>query len=535
MKKIICLVFILVACNYHLALELEELLNVTTSLQAGEEREEAEVLSSKVSLESALKDFDGTVDLDTTDEQTRVDTLIRALKRLPDEELALYGLGQSQLDGHVTPGSREAATLFAAWQERQKELKKAIDSMLKPAEYMQELVEFIVSTTKVPPGSGKFASKMDALQQLEGLVEDIDNARDFHTTGGFTTLSVSVFGSSGDNYTAGERGVVALALGNAVKNDYDSQLWVLENDAICLHGLLEMLGSGKSDDLERRRALYALSSATRGNPDIQEALVAMTAAPKPGAGTAETSETNRDNLLAAVLHDLTRDFIADSSGKALATSGPAPSLELIRKIYAFVSDMLHEHQYLQEQIRNPQDLNLGEVQIGVGGNSEGMSEAAMASHLMNQLHAIRLIGGSFCTPEWRMTMLKSMKHIGQVFIQAPVGEEDEHKRKRSLLHSLKEKFRGSDPSSSSSSGEVSMVAARAGLENVLRAFLYTSTACEQKVKSYSTTRGDPQGPGSLAADAKDTLRGAMAWVTERAGDASGDLGEVVQSALELFE
>ena len=80
-----------------------------------------------------------------------------------------------------------------------------------------------------------------------------------------------------------------------------------------------------------------------------------------------------------------------------------------------------------------------------------------------------------------------------------------------------------------------VVAARAGMENVLRAFLYTNAVCEPREVTYSTVRGDPQGPGSLSADVKQTLRSTLAWVKEAAGDTSGDLGEIVQSALELFE
>ena len=124
------------------------------------------------------------MNLETTDEQERLNTLIRALKRLPDDELALYGLSQGTAGGkRDTWISRVYKIFFDAWQERQKELKKAIESMLKPADYMKELVEFIVDTSEVPPGSTKFSSKMDALLQLESLVEDIDNARDFYTTG----------------------------------------------------------------------------------------------------------------------------------------------------------------------------------------------------------------------------------------------------------------------------------------------------------------------------------------------------------------
>ena len=62
-------------------------------------QEEAEVLASTVSLESAFKGFKGDDNkFEKVDEQTRVDTLVRALKRLPERELSHYGLTSSDLE-----------------------------------------------------------------------------------------------------------------------------------------------------------------------------------------------------------------------------------------------------------------------------------------------------------------------------------------------------------------------------------------------------------------------------------------------------
>ena len=40
---------------------------------------------------------------------------------------------------------------------------------------------------------------------------------------------------------------------------------------------------------------------------------------------------------------------------------------------------------------------------------------------------------------------------------------------------------------------------------------------------------------ALGADVKELLSGIMDWVTGDAGESSGDLGEIMLSALELFE
>ena len=117
-------------------------------------KEQAEVFASTVSLESAFKGFKGDDNkFEKVDEQTRVDTLVRALKRLPEGELSHYGLTSSLLEQTFTPGTKESEKLFEAWNIRQGELKKAVESMMKPAEYMQDLVKFIIPSYSGPSGS----------------------------------------------------------------------------------------------------------------------------------------------------------------------------------------------------------------------------------------------------------------------------------------------------------------------------------------------------------------------------------------------
>ena len=62
--------------------------------------------------------------------------------------------------------------------------------------------------------------------------------------------------------------------------------------------------------------------------------------------------------------------------------------------------MLHEYNYLQEQIHNPQGLDLGDLQIDVGNGEGEVSQSALAGQLMAQLHSIRLLGVCFCVRPW---------------------------------------------------------------------------------------------------------------------------------------
>ena len=71
-----------------------------------------------------------------------------------------------------------------------------------------------------------FIEKQAALRELEGLLCDIDNARDFHTIGGWPVLASLLAPSEGrDSET---QALAAWAIGSAVKNSYDYQLWSVE-------------------------------------------------------------------------------------------------------------------------------------------------------------------------------------------------------------------------------------------------------------------------------------------------------------------
>ena len=153
--------------------------------------------------------------------------------------------------------------------------------------------------------------------------------QDFHTIGGWPVLASLL----AEHHTPAVRAAAAWAVGTAVKNSYDYQLWVLERpsthptplrakphqddaaaaaaavgvdgdavpapstlstdgDRSCLEHLVALLPSptaaaARAGYSERpaavpeelqRRALYALSASLRGNTDVQEAVMGITPA-----------------------------------------------------------------------------------------------------------------------------------------------------------------------------------------------------------------------------------------------------------------
>jgi hypothetical protein len=103
----------------------------------------------------------------------------------------------------------------------------------------------------------------ESLLNLQDLVEDIDNARDFKSIGGFVDV-LGLLASEVPTLQAG----AAWVVGSAVKNHHELQLHLLAQNA--LPSLLALLRS-HADANVRAKALYALSSLVRNCPEAQAA------------------------------------------------------------------------------------------------------------------------------------------------------------------------------------------------------------------------------------------------------------------------
>lgn len=295
--------------------------------------------------------------LSEVSEQQRIDTIVRAFGKLPFEEIEVMGI---DLSTPILPGSQRAKELEIAWANRQKELKEAMASIIKPAEHMAELTQKLTFENSTEDDISHI------LLELESMVADIDNARDFHTIGGWPILTSFL-----SDKPIPHRSLAAWVIGTAVKNSYDFQLWLLEpinlnssynnetttalNLLINEFSLSIQEGSPEFHELQRR-VLYALSSASRGNTDVQEVLCGK----------------NFDDILFQ-----------------FATSN-ATIIDVSRKVWALVADMLEERSYIRGEL------------------SDSLSSNPIELHQIEQL---KLLGDKICTLDWAIATSTKLSQL----------------------------------------------------------------------------------------------------------------------------
>lgn len=255
-------------------------------------------------------------------DQVSLDTIVSALKKLPDGELERLGL---DITAEFIAGTPSGDSLREVWKRRQAELKEAMSSIVKPAEVMADLSTRMRDSTDT-------IEIVSALLELETFLVDVDNARDYHTIGGWSTLVGLLLPSQ----PAAVRSTAAWAVGTAIKNSYDYQLWTLEKvtdlvsgeTTTCIELLLAMLSTtDDTDDSDDgtvpellKKTLYALSAAMRGNVDVQGQVVAIVSRDDPSS--------------------LMRDLMD------IAVPETAPT-DLMRKVWSLVADMLEERRYIR--------------------------------------------------------------------------------------------------------------------------------------------------------------------------------------------
>lgn len=459
---------------------LTQILNFSTSATSSIDQD-AELLSkSSATLESVMSDMNSESGepLKAVDDQQRVDTLLRALKRLPDSELEMYGIKADGLPESIEPHSEQARRLFKAWQQRQMDLREAIKSMTKPAEIMGNHLKVLAS---IIPSKAESVDSVEvkatdsdvrhALNELESLVDDVDNARDFHHLGGYRIVSdlLNPLTSISETY----RDLAAQILGNAVKNSYDYQLWVLEEDGQTLKYLMDMLQTG--GDKSKRKALYALATSTRGNSDVQEAIWRL-------------EQTEDDGQI--------EQNVMTRSLYSIATSQEA-TIDLHRKIFAFVSDMLEEYEFIQNQIRNPRDLELD------GAIEDEGAAASAGAELLRQLHGLKPLGKSFCTSSWLHLFLETLESNANALTTLTIDTD------------------GLD-------GQ--QVKLRAVIENVLEVLLHSHTTCTD----WSTMVEENKNWFNSTGITVSSLRSLSTWAN-LVGPQAGDVLEKATECLLRFQ
>ena len=344
--------------------KMEALLSASTGATAVLSETEDPLAKGTASLNTAsLSMLNDPLDEPMADEQTRMKTLLRSFRRISDSELENYEDLVVALREHgeedIDPGSHLAELLQKAWNSRQLELKRAIESIVSPSQHMRAVLEAIAEGPLNDEGT------ISRLRQLIDIVDDVDNAHDFYVMGGLGTISKVLQQEGPEGEEA--RGLAAVVAGNVVKHDFDRQLWFLDTytgNSSLLDSLLVLLST--ATESTQRAVVYAISSASRGNVDVQEAI--------------QNSYMDLNNAL------------VDSC---------TISLDLCRKVLAFVSDMIEEYEFIRMQTHNPADLPIDGAVIG----EEAMAAASL--EIMTQLHALKPLGKALCSKDWCTSSLQA--------------------------------------------------------------------------------------------------------------------------------
>ena len=177
---------------------------------------------------------------DTTANLTRRETMISALKRLPHEEV-----------GDVDALTDDA--LDALWADRQESLRKWSEQLSDAAKSLQHRLQALLRDD--------LQEKLEALDELDFELADLDNARDFHDAlGGWPALAGLLAADAAE-----VRRRAAQCVGTASKHGF--QNWVLEAEV--LPRLVAMLDEATWPP--RKAAVYALGCALRSSAPVQRA------------------------------------------------------------------------------------------------------------------------------------------------------------------------------------------------------------------------------------------------------------------------
>ncbi|XP_063233179.1 nucleotide exchange factor SIL1 isoform X2 [Bacillus rossius redtenbacheri] len=199
--------------------------------------------------------------------------------------------GNTTTDDDVASAMRQFRTY--------KELKKDLKDLRLELKTDMELMEGLLSRFKVSLDDGE---RVAILSDLEYLVHQFDNAREFSRVGGLLEVVFPSLNAS----SAGVRAEAALVLGSAAQGNPRVQVAALEAGGV--GALLRLVGLDP-DPAVRSRALYALSCVLRRFPAAQARLVA-------GGGLATLAalfgSERQDHLrLQVKVATLLRDLVAE--------------------------------------------------------------------------------------------------------------------------------------------------------------------------------------------------------------------------------
>ncbi|CAM9905787.1 unnamed protein product [Choristocarpus tenellus] len=245
--------------------------------------------------------------------EARADRMLDALAALPADEQLEMGLDVDAL--RTAPLSYRLPQLEVLWTRRQEELKEVYEAMAKPGEVLGARIDTLQDA------SASQSEVEEALVYLEDVLSDIDMAKDFHAMGGFPVLTSMLQ----LNKPEATREKAAWAIGTTVRNDLDSQLWVLQGgphgEPSALVLLLENAVAAAGPTL-RTKVVFALASCLSNSPEVQLifSLLRGESALSSMYTADGTTPTLRTRIL-VLLSDLSQEA-AQGSGQALGAMAP---------------------------------------------------------------------------------------------------------------------------------------------------------------------------------------------------------------------
>ena len=303
------------------------------------------------------------------------ETMHRTLSKLPDQEMEKYGglpefpsRGGSTTTSTLTPQERQIfeARMAEIWEQRQAELKEAQEQLLDVPELLKDRMRGIKDYLKDPLGhlnsfhlddepeggdvddededNGAITHILSLLKDLEFQLIDLDNARDFHTLGGWECLVrlLSEDAHVGPNQTlvsttlspsihAKVRAVqahAAWAIGTAVKNTEEFFPYAVEpvqghgtTTTTALDMTIQVFCKEYNDEESGpiqtllAKTIYAIGALLRGNRMAQARLVEIQGGLCLGQKLQQQLVDDRPDIkLVQRLISLASDLITDIQG-----------------------------------------------------------------------------------------------------------------------------------------------------------------------------------------------------------------------------
>lgn len=179
----------------------------------------------------------------------------------------LEGVLQFALNHSDDPTNSSSSAFQEMSEERREWLHEAIASIVEDTDIkrMLKYLQILEKPHDTNNADDDLAEKEDAFEELSMIVENLDNANDFHKIGGFQVMMKCL---SGEHSSLRWRAADIMAV--CVQNNPYCQKAAMEMNI--LPTLTSLLETDQLDQV-RIKALYAISCLTRDFPEAEEAFL----------------------------------------------------------------------------------------------------------------------------------------------------------------------------------------------------------------------------------------------------------------------